>query len=323
MLRAGDIGERGVIERLRRIFDSGSMAGDDAAVLPPLSTPVITVDSFFQGTHFHPWWAPPDVLGRRLLNAAVSDIAAMGAEPACVFAALMMPPDTGLDWLEAFYSGLSSDGIPVAGGETVAGDRIGVTLTAVGEGGDPETLLRRSALKSGDVLWTGGKLGRSLGAPKKLKSIGGLRGADLVPAGGSLNGEELKMLRAFLQPRAQVRLGRELRRLGVRCAIDISDGLFSEAQHLSRESGVGVVLELNGDNFFSAAAERPMEAAAAGEDFVLLAGAAAGLDLEPLGCIRVGRAEAGFHGISVYYRGERMKVEKTGYDHMEVSDGQE
>ncbi|OPL17647.1 MAG: hypothetical protein AVO35_09470 [Candidatus Aegiribacteria sp. MLS_C] len=316
----GELGERGFIAELRRAVPHGNLMGDDSAVIPPLACPVVTTDSFFEGRHFHRWWAPPEVLGRRLLEATVSDLAAMGAEPAWLLAAVSLEPSMELDWLLAFYRGLASRrGTVIAGGETVRGPGFGLTLTAIGEGTEPGTLLRRSALRPGDRLWTGGPVGRSLDAPKYLEECGGLTGKDLDPVRDAVTAERLEQLRAFLTPSAQVELGQRLREEGVECAIDISDGLFSEARHLGEESGLDVVLKIDGSVFLPSVRERPLEAAAAGEDFLLLFGADEGRDFRDMGCLPVGRAEEGGTGmLTVILNGTEVPVRTIGYDHMEV-----
>ncbi len=314
-----DIGERGLIRKLRNMSPRLSFIGDDSAVLPEIHCPVVTTDSFFEGTHFHRWWAPPGILGRRLIEAALSDIAAMGAKAEWVFVALALDPEMRVDWIEDFYRGLTErDDITLAGGETVSGKLMGITITVIGEGKEPETLLRRSSLLPGDNLWISGHVGRALDAPLMLQEIGGFEGNDLSPRGGSISSAELEQLRAFLQPRAELELGRKLRESGVKCAIDISDGLISEAVHLSVESGVSVTLDIRDSLFYDSVKDRPLAASASGEDYILLFGASPGLDFSAEGCFLAGRAESGRSEVTVNINGETVNIEKTGYDHLEV-----
>jgi len=317
--RVSNIGERGLIRKLRNKFPSLYAIGDDSAVLPVIQCPVVTTDSFYEGTHFHRWWAPPKILGRRLLEAALSDIAAMGARAEFVFTALYVDPVIEVDWIEGFYRGLTErEDVILAGGETVRGERLGITITVIGEGEEPGTLLRRSSLRPGDNLWISGLIGRALGAPAKLEKVGGLLGENLRSRSGLLSSAELEQLRAFLQPRAELELGIKLRKMGVRCAIDISDGLFSEAAHLSAESGVDTVLEIDETIFFDSVKDKPLAASAAGEDYVLLFGAPDGLDFSSVGCSKIGRAETGNGETTVFLNGKKASIDATGYDHLEV-----
>lgn len=319
LLTVGDLGERGLIRRLRSSLPGLSMAGDDCAVLPPLRSPVITVDTFLEGSHFHRWWAPPGILGRRTLEATLSDLASMGADPVTVLVALELPPETSVDWLLEFYGGLLTRvTVPIAGGETVRSGLFGITLTAVGEGHDQGTLMRRSTLEPGDWIWVTGPIGRSLGAPDLLERCGGMTGDRLEPRGGGLSSSEIDQTRAFLQPEAAIDEGRLLRSKGVRCAIDISDGLLSEAAHLAAESEVDVIIELDRVPFLDAVADRPLEASSAGEDFVLLFGAREGLAPGLPGCARVGTAGGAGGDLRVLQGGVEVETAATGYDHMEV-----
>lgn len=316
-LTVSDLGERRLIARLRERFPGLSLTGDDAAVLDPIAEPVVTVDSFWETTHFYLWWAPAQVLGRRLLEAALSDLAAMGARPGWSLIALTLPDRTNVEWLEDLYLGfLERDDCAMAGGEIVSGERLAVTITAIGEGAGDGELLRRSALQPGDRLWVSGRIGRALGAPQLIEQTEALQGADLHPAVDALDGQQLEQVRAFLRPRAHFAEAAELRRRGVRCAIDVSDGLFSEAGHLAGESGVDVCIELEGVPFFESVADRPLEACAAGEDFVLLAGCPSSVDLRDAGFYRVGRATEGEGLVTVTRGGEAVEYAAEGYDHL-------
>lgn len=309
------MGERGFIARLRREFPGLREAGDDGAVLPQLSCPVATIDSFVEGSHFLRWWCDPRILGRRLLEATLSDLAAMGAAPSSALVSLAAPGDLGWDWLSGFYSGLlSRHDCSVAGGETVASDRLVITISATGEGGDPSTLLRRSSMAPGDSLWLTGPLGRSLDIAAGIEACGGLAGPSLVPV-KPVPENELERIRAFLQPRAAFDEAGIVRSMGVRCAIDISDGLFSEAMHLCGESGAGCEIDLDRVPLFEAVRDRPGEACAAGEDFVLLFSATPSLDFSDHGFERIGRATDA-PGLRITRGGRPAGLpEKAGYDH--------
>ncbi|MCK4671520.1 MAG: thiamine-monophosphate kinase [Candidatus Aegiribacteria sp.] len=318
-LTAGDIGERGLIRRLRDNFPSLSLIGDDSSILPALQCPVVTTDSYFEGSHFYRWWAPAEVLGRRLLEATLSDIAAMGARPRWIFTAVTLPSDLEIDWIERFYKGLMErKDCVIAGGETIRGSNFGITLTAVGEGGNSETLLRRSTLRPGDSLWLSGPIGRALDAPAILEEAGGLEGENLNPRYGKISADKLEQVRAFILPRAELELAVELRRKGVLCGIDISDGLFSEAWHLSCESRIDIVLDMDESIFYNSVKDRPLEAASSGEDFVLLFSAPEQSEFTSEGCKKVGYAKEGTGKVSILMNGRPVNVETTGYDHLEV-----
>lgn len=289
------------------------LVGDDAAVLPSLAIPVVTTDSYAEGRHFHRWWCDPEVLGRRLLEATLSDLAAMGASPAFVFCAVMLPGSTDHEWVERFHLGLCSrSDCVLAGGETIAGDCLCVTLTAVGEGGS-EPLLRRSSARPGDRVWITGPVGRTLDSVSLLERCRGTSGPGLAPV-LPLTPEEAAHVGLFLQPRAAFGEARVLRARGVLCAVDVSDGVLSEAARISEESGVGIELDLDRVPLLPLAASRALEACAAGEDFVLLFTAGAGEDFSGEGFSAVGRA-AGHPGLRVVSGGVPVGIVSAGYDH--------
>lgn len=314
-----DLGERAFLRRLRETFPGLSLAGDDAAELPSaLERPVVTTDSFLEGFHFYSWWTDPIVLGRRLMEATLSDVAAMGADPRWALVSLILPPATSVSWLENLYLGFQHrKDLVLAGGETVTGGRLGISLTVIAEGGTCEApLLRRSALSAGDLLWVTGRVGRALDAPGLIEAAGELSGQELSPRIDALTPEQLDQVRAFLIPRAQLREGLLLRSMGIRCAIDVSDGLLSEAQHLAVESGVDTWIDLDLVPFFDSVRQRPLEAAGAGEDFVLVFGSPPDRDLTEKGFTRVGQASFGPGKLHVTVRGREVRVTEPGYEHL-------
>ncbi len=79
--------------------------GDDAALLPPPpgQALVAATDTLVEGRHFLPG-TPAAALGHQALAVNLSDLAAMGAEPAWCLLSLSLPgPDDA--WLEAFARG--------------------------------------------------------------------------------------------------------------------------------------------------------------------------------------------------------------------------
>src|SRR5215208_415805 len=106
---AEQLGEFELIERLRELIGaaeadrSGDGArvvtgpGDDAAVTVPGGATVTTVDAVVEGVHFHRGTWPPRSIGWKALATALSDIAAMGAEPGEAYVQVMLPGDLSDD----------------------------------------------------------------------------------------------------------------------------------------------------------------------------------------------------------------------------------
>ncbi len=304
MATVGELGERGLISLL--ISELGlELAGDDSAVLPAIASPVVTVDSYFEGVHFHRWWCPAEQLGGRLLEATLSDLAAMGARPLWLFSAVSLPPDVEVKWFLEFCRGLvRRPDCRLAGGETIRSGTFGLTLTAVGELDGPPLL--RSAAVPGERLWVTGPLGRTLDSPALLEKS---RECTLSPLEHAQTG-------LFLEPKARFDAAALIRGAGCRCAIDISDGLVSEAGHISRASGVRVCIETDAVPLVEYARSRPLEAFRAGEDYELLFTAPSGMSFE--GCHPIGWLEAGT-GVFLVGPGGMIAPPGDGYDHFRGS----
>ncbi|MFN3629682.1 MAG: thiamine-phosphate kinase [Casimicrobiaceae bacterium] len=209
--------------------------GDDAAVIAPSADHVfvVTTDTLIEGRHFFPGLAP-EKIGRRAVAVNLSDLAAMGAKPRFALLSLALP-EIDAPWVTAFAEGLfealDAHGVELVGGNTTRGP-LAVGLTALGEVplsvGQPQALLRSGA-QPGDDLWVSGPLGDAGWACLCL-----LGEVDAVPSA--------EQLARYECPVARVALGLALRPIAT-AAIDISDGLVSEARHLARASKVKIEID--------------------------------------------------------------------------------
>jgi thiamine-monophosphate kinase len=200
--------------------------GDDAALLQATagSELVVTSDTLVAGRHFPEDSSAFDV-GWKSLAVNLSDLAAMGAQPRWFLLALTLP-EADETWLAGFADGLASlarrhDAVLV-GGDTTRG-ALSITITALGE--VPKgTAMRRSGAQPGDAICVTGTLGDAALALQQ--------GASADPA-----------LRARLgRPEPRIAAGLALRDLA-HAALDLSDGLLGDLQHILDASGVGAVVE--------------------------------------------------------------------------------
>lgn len=194
--------------------------GDDAALLAvsPDHELVLSCDTMVAGRHFRED-AEPGSVGWKALQAAASDLAAMGARPLGCMLALSLPA-ADADWLEAFARGLGEAvtalGLPLVGGDTTRGP-LTVTLTVTGEV-PVDGALRRSGARPGDLLAVTGTLG---------------------DAAAALAGAEAAALQQRLhRPVARLVEGQALRGLA-RAAVDLSDGLLADVGHICSASHLG------------------------------------------------------------------------------------
>lgn len=313
------MGEFEFLRRARTWFDSsGSLVGpdDDAAVLPGSANAsiVATTDVLIEGSHFRRDWSSPADIGFRAVAVNVSDLAAMGAEPRWILLGLGAPPDTDEEFLRGLYSGLEegcrSYDASLVGGDTVRCDRLLLCVTALGVlDGAP---LTRAGARPGDVLTVTGPLGLASTGANLLLS-GNHRG--LEPS------DALACIQAHRRPEARVAEGRSLRVSGAHAAMDLSDGLGSDAYRLAEACGFGV--EIDGDALPIAPEVRRVCAArgwdaqrlalSGGEDYELLAAVPDGFVAPGVTLHAVGRVVQ--EGVWLVLGGERRPMPEAGWDH--------
>ena len=215
--------------------DVAAGIGDDAALLrPPAGQALaVTSDLLVSGVHFLPD-ADPHSLGHKALAVNLSDLAAMGAEPAWFLLNLVLPVvDT--HWLERFCQGMFDlalvHNVQLVGGDTSRGP---LTIAIEAHGFVPEdAALRRSGARTGDRIYVTGTLGDA--AVALLHRLGNHR----------LSEDDFTALSARLdRPVPRVREGMALRGLA-HSAIDISDGLLADLGHILALSRVGARIFLD------------------------------------------------------------------------------
>ena len=235
---------------------------------------VVSQDALVEDVDFRRGWTTPYRLGRRALNVALSDLAAMGARPLLCTVTVCAPAATRVDDLLDLQAGLleAADAAhcPLAGGDLSAttGPLV-IDVTVVGEA-LPARLLRRHAGRPGDRLCVTGVLGRSAAG---LALLLGDPPAGLGEAGAE---SQATWLRAHHDPVPRLREGTALAAAGVRCAGDVSDGLLVDAGRTAAASGLAAelwwdALPLDTPLRGLAQGEASALALGGGEDFELLA----------------------------------------------------
>ena len=207
--------------------------GDDCALLalPAGEQLAISTDTLVAGVHFADP-CDPFLLGQRSLAVAVSDLAAMGADP-IAFTLALTTPTVDADWLQRYAQGLNamaqSCRVGLVGGDTTRGP-LSLTMTVFGRVPAGQALTRSGA-RPGDLLCVGGELGNAAGA---LPLVLGQRSAEAGIAD--------PLLAHYWSPQPQLALGVALRGKAT-SAMDISDGLLADCGHIAKASAVSLLVE--------------------------------------------------------------------------------
>jgi thiamine-monophosphate kinase len=288
--------------------------GDDAAVLEIRAGRklVVAMDTIVEGVHFPIDTGAADI-GYRALAVNLSDIAAMGAEPAWMTLSLSLPHASD-EWLREFAGGLfeiaDQHGVALVGGDTVRGPLV---ITVQLGGWVEDRWLTRSGARPGELLYVSGVPGEAAA------------GLQVIQQKLAREAAAVHLQQRFLRPQPRIALGRQLRTIAS-AAMDISDGLLADLGKLCAASNCAA--QLNVDALPRSAPMRELFDAHASLDFAL----AGGDDYELLFSVapesesalsalhadvtvtRIGRMMAG-SGVQCVRDGRVMIPGRAGYDH--------
>ena len=280
MTTVREIGESALIERIAAQVSAAGLGvptaggfdlrlgiGDDAAAWRIASgTEVVTTDTVVEGMHFTQQSMPWADLGWKLWAANVSDVVSMGAVPLTGIVTLGLPSDLPLEAIDGLYEGMLDGcrcyGTLIVGGDIVGGHElfVAVAMNGVCEA-EP---LRRDTAAPGDAIAVTGSLGGSRG------------GLQLLTSGGTLSTtEEHVLVAAHRRPLPRVEVGEALLAAGIRCAMDVSDGLTTDLAKMCVASGVSARVDATSvpvaSALWSAFPDQALNIAlAGGEDYEIL-----------------------------------------------------
>jgi thiamine-monophosphate kinase len=303
-------------EIARALGDRARGLGDDCALLPDTTgTLALSTDVSVERVHFRLDWITLEEAGWRSAATAFSDLAAEGAEPVGLLAAITVPAGARDADLTAIAGGIGAAagtvGAAVLGGDLSRGPVWSVAVTVVGRAERPVT---RAGARARDGVWVTGALGAARAAVTSWT-----RGEAPAP----------DARRAYAHPEPRIVAGRWLAARGARAMLDLSDGLGADAAHLAAASGVGIRLSLETVPVAAAAIEEarrlnlPVQqfAAEGGDDYELLVALPPEFDesgvrqfesAAAVALTRVGTVERG-NGVRAELLGRVLEL--RGYDH--------
>lgn len=206
--------------------------GDDAAILavPQGRQLAVSTDTLVSDVHFFATDSAENIAAKALA-VNLSDLAAMGAEPAWFFLAITLP-EIDPEWCDRFASGLLEMAeygqIQLAGGDTTRGP-LSVTVTVAGLV-DEGKALRRDGAHPGELVVVSGQPGLAALALQQRRSA---------------EPSDPMALRALQRPQPRLALGQALLGKASAC-IDVSDGLAADLRHILTASGCGAEIRLEG-----------------------------------------------------------------------------
>lgn len=258
--------------------------GDDCAVFRQRGSAtdlIFTADMMHEGVHFT-WDEDPADVGHKALARSLSDCAAMGARPLFCLLSLAFP-GAAEAWVDGFMGGFTRlaarHKTVLAGGDLSSTAKISCDVTVCGEVPRGRALLRSKA-RAGERICVSGRLGKAALALDR---------------------------RGRFLPRPQLALGLGLHALGVRCAMDLSDGLSMDLARLCLASGCAAEL----DAVPVARGATLQHALHGGEDYELLFTLPARVAPPPKTFV-IGRIVKGPPGL-IHYHGQPLPPQ--GWDH--------
>ena len=196
--------------------------GDDGAVINDM---IYSMDSFCENIHFKREWMSLYQIAQKSMIVNISDAIAMNAKPKFALISISLPKNittTEIDQLTKGFKDIANEyNCEIIGGDTVAGDKIDISITIISQSDNP---LLRKGLKAGDILAYTGELGESKRDLNRLFQN--------LPISNSSK---------FIKPILRADFIYNMRK-HLRVGMDISDGLFCDTNKLLQINNLGAKL---------------------------------------------------------------------------------
>lgn len=224
--------EKDFISVIKRLSESNYI-GDDCAYLKDLGI-VVTQDSLVEDVHFKLEYITPFQLGYKSVMVNLSDVAASGADAAYITISLSLPSYITEDFVENFYKGVKeacAGKVQVIGGDITGGDKVFISICAIGKTCKRQISSRRNAKVGYKVL------------------VSGVHGSSSVGLQLLLEGKKQpeKFIKSHLLPQAQIEFGARISQNVCEdyAMMDTSDGLMDALSTIANDSEVLLEIDFN------------------------------------------------------------------------------
>jgi thiamine-monophosphate kinase len=266
---------------------------------------VMSTDATVENVDFRRGWLTPKEIGYRSTASALSDLAAMAAEPLGILVAIVLPA-AWRDYMDEIADGIgdAADGSSarILGGDLSDGRDLSIVVTVIGSTANP---LRRSGARAGDRVYVSGKLGGPAATVRALDS-------------GQTPSRDARS--RFVHPVPRIREAIWLAAHGAAAGIDISDGLAADLSHVAVASGVSISISLDRVPVLGDISAR--DAVESGEEYEIAVTSPTALDTGAfarefdLPLTEIGAVEAGAPVLRVFDHGAQVPT-PSGYLHFE------
>jgi thiamine-monophosphate kinase len=248
-MRLAELGEFGLIDLVRTIsagYQNPDRTpwreillgiGDDAAAWQDGNRiQLATTDTMVQGVHFELGVISWEELGWKAMAVNLSDIAAMGGIPKYALLSLALPAELEVEDVSKLINGMlnlaTQFGTAIVGGNVATAPNVVITVTIIGCS-KGKALLKRSTACPGDQIAVTGYVGLSAAGLEMLR-------------GKTVSDPDARntLRQAHFRPMPRLKEGQILIEQGVRTAIDISDGLIADLDHICEASGVNARINI-------------------------------------------------------------------------------
>ena len=230
--------EEQVISEISSIFSPSTLKnprvvvgiGDDAAVVATDQHSVITTDIAIEDIHFKREWSTAYQIGSKITVANLADVYAMGAEPRYLVVALTLTGDEDMQWIMDLAQGIAdtaaASGSVVVGGDLSRGEKIIISVTAIGSS---RLHITRNGARVGDSIYVSALPGWSRAGFEILS-----RNLPESPAFAHA-------LSQFKSPQLDPVVMRSFKSAHSLC--DVSDSLIVQAEQMSKASLVTLEID--------------------------------------------------------------------------------